>query len=224
MTKREIVQSFKNLYANGRQTDDVRISDRQWSFIVDYHRAQLIRQQVEKGQSLNENLIQELGAYNETTKQRELKVPKQANGRWYTDLPIPQAVEVYQQNLLTFVGTIYGEAFQKTNQQRAQWEQYAKYTAKKPKWFQLGNILHLLTPPSPTLNIITVKGVFERPLEVLRYNKQQVPEIDELDYEYPISAVMLDTLYQLMAERELKLSIALPKDLVNDGVERDANG
>ena len=217
LTARSIIQNFQNLIAGGRKTDDVRISDRQWLFNLDHHRAQLLRQQVEKGQRVNEANIQELGVYNELERVREVTVKKQKCGRWYTDTPLPAAIELYKDNLFTFIGTAKGHAFQHTTAQKAEWEQYAKHTGKKPKWYQLGGILYLVNPPSPSTNIISVKGVFENPRAVKVYNGEDLDPLDYLNFEYPISRTCLDTLTKMLIEGELKLALALPYDYLNDG-------
>ena len=217
LTARQIVQNFQNLLAAGRPTDDVRLSDRQWLFNLDHHRAQLLRQQAERGQTINEANVQALGTWDEEAQERAVAVAKHKCGRWYTDKPLPAAVEVYKANQLTFVGTVGGHAFQKTNAQKAEWEQYAKYTARKPKWYQLGNTLYLITPPSPSLNLIAVRGVFENPRQVLVYNGQELDPLDYLNFEYPISRTALDTLHKLLVDGELKLALALPYDYRNDG-------
>lgn len=212
LTAREIVQNLKNLYAGGREGEDVRLSDKQWLFNLDHHRAQLIRQQLEKGQSPSELNVQSLS----------VKVPKHSCGRWYTETPIPTAIELYKDNLYTFVGTHSGHAFQHTTAQKAEWEQYAKYTAKKPKWHMLGNTLFLLFPPSPTLNIIRVDGIFENPRQAYVYSGIEMDVLDYLNFPYPISRTSLDTIAKLFMDNELKLLTALPYDRENDGRELHA--
>ena len=224
LTARQIVENFKNLYSAGRQTDDTRISDRQWLFNLDHHRAQLLRQQAEKGQSINEANVQALGSWNELTKGRELTIKKQRCGRWYSEQPLPAAVECYRANQLTFVGTPSGHAFQHTTAQKAEWEQYAKYTARRPKWYQLGNTLYLVTPPSPSLNLVAVRGIFENPRQVMVYNQQVMDPLDYLNFEYPISRTALDTIYTMLTQRELKLAWTLPYDYKNDGEDDHGPG
>lgn len=219
LTAREIVQNFKNLVAAGRPSDEVRISDRQWLFNLDHQRARLLRQQMEKGQSINEAFVQEVGVLDEDTQERTVAIKKQKCGRWYTQNPIPGAVECYQQNLLTFVGTPGGHAFQKTNAQRAEWEQYAKYTKRRPKWYQLGNTIYLVTPPSPGINQVAIRGVFENPRAVHVYNGTELDALDYLNFPYPISRTALDTITKMLVDGELKLALALPYDYQNDGRE-----
>ena len=224
LTARQIVQNFKNLYSAGRQSDDTRISDRQWLFNLDHHRAQLLRQQAEKGQSINEANVQSLGRWDPTEKGREVAVRKQACGRWYTDGPLPAAVECYKANQLTFVGTLSGHAFQHTTAQKAEWEQHARFTARKPKWYQLGNTLYLVTPPSPSTNYIAVRGIFENPRAVMAYNGEVLDPLDYLNFPYPISRTALDTLYTMLTQRELKLAWTLPYDYRNDGEDDHGPG
>jgi hypothetical protein len=217
LTARQIITNLQNLIAGGRQTDDVRISDRQWLFNLDHHRAQLLRQQAEKGQRINEANVQELGIWNKQDKVRELTVKKQKCGRWFTDTDIPQAVELYQDNLFTFVGTLDGHAFQHTTAQKVAWEKFARFTRKEAKWYQLGGTLFLVNPPSPSTNLISVKGVFENPRAVKVFNQEELDPLDYLNFEYPISRTALDTLTKMLIDGELKLSMAIPYDYQNDG-------
>ena len=48
MTLGEIIYNAKNLLNKGQSTDDFNLSDRQWSFIVNYYRAKLVKQQLQK--------------------------------------------------------------------------------------------------------------------------------------------------------------------------------
>jgi len=213
LTAREIVQNLQNLYQGGRQPEDARLSDRQWLFNLDHHRAQLLRQQTEKGQKPSELNVQQL----------LVKVPKQSCGRWYTTTPLPTAIELYKDNLYTFVGTVYGHAFQKTTAQKAEWEQYARYTSRQPKWHMLGNTLFLVNPPSPTTNIIRVDGIFENPRQALVYAGVELDPLDYLNFPYPISRTALDTIGKMLLDNELKLLTSLPYDRVNDGRELHEN-
>ncbi len=216
LTARQIVQNFKNLYEGGRQTDDVRMSDRQWLFNLDHHRAQLLRQQVEKGQRINEANIQTLGKPDKN-KQQVVAFPK-TGCKWYST-PLPAAVECYEDNLITYVGTTCGKAFQKTTAQKAYWDEYAKYTGKEPKWYQLGAIMHLVSPPSPSLNYLVIRGVFENPREVLVFNGEELDETDYLNFPYPISRTALDTLTKMLIDGELRLLTSMPHDKDNNSVE-----
>lgn len=214
LTAREIVQNFMNLLAGGRVSDDNRFSARQWLFILDYHRAQLLRQEVEKGYAPPEQCLQEL----------TVTVKRQPCKRFFTDKPLPVAIQAQRSNILTFVGTTTGHAFQKTTAQKAEWEQYAKYTKRKPKWYQLGNTLYLVTPPSETQQVLTVRGLFENPREVLvQNNDSQLSTTDYLGFPYPINRAQLDTIYAMMIDREAKLGTLLPPDYTNDSQEQHRN-
>lgn len=206
---KEIIANIVNLKASGVPSDDKDISDSQWVFIINYYRAKLIRQDFERGRTLNESVVQDLGKIQ--VKEEESSV----SCRIYTtpDLPVP--LEVYKQNLITYVGPYkLNEPYQKTTRNKIEWEFYGKYTGNLTKWYQKENKIYVLN--KNRLNVINVQGVFEDPVAVRKFLNKLDP-FDPYNFEYPVSITMLDTIYKLILDSEVRTLLTIPEDTTNDG-------
>ena len=204
----EIIQNIKNIKAAGIPTDDTGISDFQWMFIIDYYRAQLIRNAITKGHSINQQSIQELNPNKITLTQSTIeKCEMYTNG-------LPKAIETQNSILYTFIGTEKGKSYQRTTYNKSQWDGYSKYIGLLPKWYALGNKITVVNH-SKSLKL-NVKGLFERPIDVVTFNGE-LDEMNPFNFEYPCSNTMLDSILKMIADSEMKISMLIPSDNLNDG-------
>jgi hypothetical protein len=208
ITAAHIINTIKTLRAGTKPSDDKNISDYQWLFIIDYYRSQLIRAQAAKGQSINEQCIQKLNPHKITLTQNPLEKCELLSNS------IPKAIEGHQANLFTFIGTEGGRSYQRTTYNKSQWDSHSKYVGHLPKWYMLGSKL-MVKHHSKNLRL-SVHGLFENPIEVEKFNGT-LNEIDPFSFEYPIANIMIDSIIKLIADSEMKLSMLLPKDELNDG-------
>lgn len=217
----EIIFNIRNLRRAGKVSDDDSISERQWAFIINYYRARLIKQDYQKGRMMSGNIVQNLGQVtlieadkNECCDINDcvLRIEK----------PLPRPVDTDQFPLITYVGLLDGSrSFQRTTYERAIYDQHAKYTGKQPKWYELGNYIYIINPPSKALQYINIQGVFEDPLEALKYRTCDCPGNGEScyqgeDFEYPLGIDKIDTLNKMIMEAEMKFAMILPQDKTND--------
>lgn len=202
-----IISTIKNL-KNGKTTDDKSISDSQWLYILDYYRAILIRQQIQKGQSINENCVQELLPSKITLTQN----PKEKYELYTNNLP--KAIELHKGLAYTFVGTEGGLSYQRTTYNKSQWDSQSKYIGKLSKWYMLGSRMYI-THHSTKLKL-NIQGVFERPLDVIVFN-DLLDDMNPFSWEYPMSSTMIDTVIKMIVDSEIRLSLLVPKDNLNDG-------
>lgn len=210
MFANEIITHLKNLKSGGKTSDDTQMSDWEWMFIIDHYRAQLIKQQQATGkQTVNENCVQKLKA-SRIVLQQDL-IQKHI---MYTQ-NLPKAVESQRANLYTYVGTEAGKAYQRTTYNKSQWDNQSKFAACLPKWYEVGSVLYVSHHHPKNLKI-TVHGVFENPIKVVEFNGE-LDEMNPFNFEYPMSSTMVDTVIKMIAESEIKLSLLLPKDELNDG-------
>jgi len=99
-----IIQNIKNLKAGGIQNRDIELSDRQYAFIISYYRSLLLRREIEQGRKAKGNWIQNLGQVsfvkadmNDCCDIEDCIIR--------TELQIPSPIEVYDTDLITYVGT-----------------------------------------------------------------------------------------------------------------------
>lgn len=209
MKAKEIVYSIKNLKAGGTQNQNESISDLQYLAILDYYRAKLIRQQVSAGYRLNERLIQDLG-------ELHLEFDK---GSIYVTKEIPNPIEAGS-ILITDVRDNYDIPYQKSTLSSVQWTTHSKFTKDTPKWFPVGRKIGVVNHASD--NKLRVAGVFESPLEVLKFLELD-NELDPLDFEYPLSNTMVDTIYKMIVEAEVTLLMNSHNDRLNDSNNENQN-
>jgi hypothetical protein len=205
ITAKEIIFNLKNLRASGKQTDDEGVSDLQYLWIVDYYRAMLIRQQVNQGQTIGEFMKQDLGFLS-------------VNQIDYDDclfetIVIPKAIEFHKGDGLTYVGDGDRMGWQRTNKNASHWQKFRKFTAELPTYYIASE--KVIIKHFSGIKEVFVEGVFERPIDVIKF-KGEYNALDPLEFRYPISASMLDSLYKLVIDSEMKLSMIFPPDNLND--------
>lgn len=220
-TLKEVIYNFKNIRARGNQSDDSKLSDHQVMFLIDQYRAKLIRQDYDKGKPLNPALIQDLGFLAVRPAVGAVNLgPIQGDNLYVTDLEVPRMVEATQENLWTHVGqNPMSLPFQRTTSGKIMWDIHSSYTKNLPKWFEHANRLYAYFPTEEEEKPLTelfAMGVAESPYSVLEF-KREVNYEDPYEFEYPISATMLDSLYKMIADAEFKIMQGMKPDLSNDG-------
>jgi hypothetical protein len=222
-TYNEIIYNLKNLYRGGVTSDDEDISNRQVIFIFNYYRAKLIREDLNKKRSIDRGLIQDLGCVPvECVDAAECcDITDSGSTVLRTVNPIPDLLELYDRNLLTFVGTVdKAVSYQITPEAQVRWSKYNKYTGKKPKAFMRSDNNHIYIANAPAgLEFINVQGIFEDPEDAKEYSHCDGTPCFTRDMDYPISAHMIPAINQLIAQNELRGLATSPSDETNNTTE-----
>jgi hypothetical protein len=194
MTQKEIIYNIRNLVSQGRTSSFEKLSDRQLAFIIDYYRAFLIRNDIEKGRRINDAILQVFDL--------EL-TPDECETDFYFD-GIPQPVELHHCDTITYVG-YKGRQYMRLGANRSEFEGYSKYTHSSPKYWLEGLKLIVRNPVEKHNVEVHVKGIFQRPIDVVVLTGKWNP-YDEFDFNYPIANNMLNQLYALVVSNELKIT------------------
>lgn len=223
MTLNSIIFNIKNLKAGGIQNRDIELSDRQYAFIISYYRSLLLRREVEQGRKIKGNWIQNLGQVtfvkadmNDCCNIEDCIIR--------TELQLPTPIEVYDNDLITYVGTTDGRTpFQRTTANRVLWDSFATYTGKLPKWYLQNNYIFIKNAPSSIFEIGNIQGVFSDPVKVQEFITCDCdPDTTEcfdalnFDFEYPLPEYLLDSLYKMMFDAEMKFMNIVPADTLNN--------
>lgn len=218
-TLSEIIYNVKNLRAKGRQSDDTEISDRQYAFIVNYYRALLLKREADRNKFID-NVTQSMGDV--ALKKADKNESCDINDCIYRTVnKIPKAVLTNSGSLIKYVGlTNLSKPFQKTTVERVIWDLQSPLTKHLPKWYELNDYIYIVNPPTDSLEIITVHGVFEDPIAVNSLKSCGTEDCFQgYNFEYPISVTFLDSIYKMMADAEFKINGMFPKDTTNDTTE-----
>jgi hypothetical protein len=222
-TYNEIEYSLKNLYRGGITSDDEDVSGRQLMFHFRNYRAKLVREDLGKGRTLDRQLIQDLGCVEvECVDAAECcEIADSGATVLRTKEPIPKLLELYNKNLLTFVGTVDKVTpYQVTTPTQARWSKFNKYTGKSTRAYlqSNSNYLYIINAPNG-IELINIQGVFENPEEIKNYNNCDGTTCFSKDSEYPISSHMIPVITELIMSKELKVLASTPTDVSNNTKE-----
>lgn len=208
MLASEVIYNIVNLKAGGKSTDDRDMSDMNWLYIVDYYRAQLLRQQNTANQSISPFSEQEI--------QMRVTLCEWDDNLHEGTLSIPKPIEGHKRDLITHVGGDDEQSYQRQTFNTYLWKQYSKYTKRLPFYFMKESRVYIGNLAGN--RHIVVRGVFERPIEVARMQEDYNP-MRPLDFQYPMSNSMMDSVVKMIADAEMKVLHMIPKDNVNDSTD-----
>jgi len=196
-------------------SDDLKFSDRQLEFIINYVRAKLIRNDINKGNSISDNIKSDLGA---------VKI-KKVDSSESTSIPInrlvlrterklPKLIEFSYKDGITYVGGMDKMSpFQFSTKANVNWQQHSKF-GKNSKYAYLRDSYMCLSFDTNS-KWINIEGVFQDPREVKAFTNPTEPYNADVD-PYPISEHMIQPMNELIVSKELNAYFQLREDVVND--------
>lgn len=218
MVIKELVYNLRN-QLKAVWSDDIKMSDRQIEFMINYIREKLIVQQLQKGRSISSNIKQDLG---QVSIQR---IDKAATGTILvgrdilrTTVIVPQPIELDQQDLFTYIGGLDKQSsIPYKTKATARWNKYTKYSSKESLAYYSNGYIYITNCSNPSLRYINIEGVFLNPRDVHNFkNPNGTPCYDPDIDNYPLSGRMVDTIMDLIKNKEYNLYLQLPTDETNN--------
>lgn len=214
ITLKKIIYNIRTLIKD-RHSDDLNFTDRNIEFWVLYLRQKLISQSIDKGRPVSESIKQTLN--NVTLEQ----IDSGKDTSLYTDIiqirskdKLPKFISTPNGDLILSVYGIDGvTVINLQPKARAIRNKYNKYMKQFPVAYLDKGYIYI-NGCSSILEHISIEGVFNNPSEVDKFNGLTDEEI--LEKEYPIEGRMLDTIHDLIKEKELNLFYQIIDDKVND--------
>lgn len=179
--------------------------------LVAYHirnvRAQLIKQDANRGYSADPYIIQDLGCLElEKVDSADCCTDESDCVVLRTKRPIPSVIELHHKQLITRVGPVDKTAI------NYDWIEYSRvpfigenrFTKKRIKAYQMHNNGHiyLITPTflSTGIKHINVQGVFENPEDVASYQNCEGTACYNNDSPYPIKSWMIPVITKMVID------------------------
>lgn len=216
MTLKEIVYNIRNIAKNGGITDDERITYEQVRLWVQYYRALLVKREVAKGNSISDNIAQDLGCV-------EMKMVDCAEccqttadcTILRTERRLPKPLEFPDKDAIMDVGRIDGtKNYELTSRVEANWSANSRYTSKVSRAFFYNGYIYVTN--QPFLKYIKVRGVFEDPTDAKRFTNCNGSSCYTDDSTYPISTWMVQPLTEMILSKELNMAIQTRSDEDNN--------
>ena len=219
MTLYQIIYNIRNLVKDSK-SDDLKLSDRQYEFIVNYLREKLIVQQLQKGRSISSNIKQDLGVIELEKVDRSEDEIISKRYVLKSKVQIPQTIELDQKDLLTYVGgTDKQSPIAFKTKSYASRVKNLKYSSKEMVAYLTDGYLYISGCSNPNLKYINVEGVFLSPRDVYNFKREDgSPCYNPSTDRYPISGRMIDMINDLIKSKEFNLLYQIPEDLTNDSL------
>jgi len=218
ITLNTIVTDLLNTVRGSKISQSETISRRQIEDWVNQYRGVLIKQDLDKGKMPNPDYIQEIPSLRlevvDKTTESEL-----ASDAYFmrTVLELPNTLDLNFKSGFTYVGTLDGKEIQLVPEGRVYWQKFKRFTKKEALAFLRNK--HIYVSNVTPLSHITVRGIFEIPMEASRFINPALSTqtYDTLDDRYPIPVSMVPTLKTMILQQELGIMAQAPSDNTNDG-------
>ena len=220
ITLRKIIYDIREILRGGNLvSDDDPISDRQIEYWISEARSLLIRQRIDKGQSVSDNITQTLNNIEVEQVEQSSNINLLSGCYIYrTKLPTPATIETQQTDLLLQVRSslLGSDAYTLLPEGAAPYSMYNKFGKKFIKVYSNSGYLYLQNVPT-LLETISMTGVFSDPKDAAEYSNDDGSPCFTYDSEYPISSDMLLPLKGMIMETHFKYIIKPLSDNTNNG-------
>lgn len=215
-SKQEIVYNLLNIIEGGRLSDDAVVpSFNQLSFIVDYKRAQYIRQDQTKNYYDNDQFYQDLGCIN------MIKVDKAECCTinldcevLRTEVKIPNLLRIENKLALKSSAIDRQTRFTIILPERSPFLGHTKFPQLGLKMYWLNGYLYI--PETMDIRAINVRGILANPADAKTFVCDGEACYSNSS-DYPLTPDMLDLITKDILSTELKMLISITPDESNDG-------
>ncbi len=214
VTLNTIIHDLLEIVRGAQVSRSEPISLRQIEAWVHQYRAKLLKQDLDKGKHPNSDYIQTIQALELVEVDEAEGTPITTGYRTFrTKVQLPKTVNLNFKPGFTYVGTITGQEFQFSPEERARWQPFRKYTSGDKIAYLKDKYLYVHNDKE--IRYITVRGIFEIPPEV-----DQINDGAGLDNEYPIPIDMLPVLKEMILKQELNIEVKAYSDITNESASK----
>lgn len=202
MTLNELVQDVLLEARNNQITESEKLSRHQIEIWIKSYRAMLIKQDIDKGRTVNP-------LYTQTIKMHLDKVEEETGHLEYIgDKELPTLIDFNFRPGVVSVKDMFGNLIQLGSETKMKLQRYRKYTCKDYIAYVKGNRIYV-EGDANQLEYIEVEIIAEDPTDLkLCYN----PETDE----YPLPAAMWGTIKDMIFAKYFRTMSMQPSDTTND--------
>lgn len=221
MSLNELVyQVYEALMIN---SDDTTLDRRLIESIINEERSLFIRREHNKNRSIDDNIIQDLGCVEliqVSPTSAECCDVQIGCEILRTKLQLPNAVELYQDKMITRVApiTLNSLPFHLMDLDAVPYFGNGRFNKKQIGVFLRNNYLYFISknPIANLMSIVNVQGVWEDPREAARFKTCDGKVCWTPDSKYPLNTWMWADPIKARVLEKLRSRLALPKDETNN--------
>lgn len=227
MLVKELIDHIQGLLAQGDQADNSNWTDRHVYFMIKSIRAKLIKQKKDKNQIISDFTYQRIPCI-PLEKVPISEYPTCFSPEKYvmkSEYKIPDIVASSRGLIMDKLRTIAGEEVKLTTQDAIRHDKYSITRSNYPQAFIKDDYLYVGITPDYEFCGISLRAVFEDPLELSQLSSQccneGVPTIcfDPTTEEFPMEQAMVDILTKMTFEDLLAISARLDNDLTQNYID-----
>ncbi len=221
ITLEKLVYDLKEAYTAAQPANQEPVGDRLITDWIHYTRAQLIRQDLQKGRTITDNIKQSLGCID----MLQVDPAMCCDGNTgctvlKSAVQIPKAIEGEYNDYILRVGppSITAKAFNLIPYERAIWSGNIPTTAALTKAFILDRYVYVINKKVADFYMpaIGVWIIAEDPTEVELFKHCDGTPCYTKSSNYPISATMVNTMKSMIKERDFRFIVRTSPDSKND--------
>jgi transposase-like protein len=192
------------------------INDNQIENWIHQYRALLIKQDLDKGKTINSDYTQEIQCLKLIVVDKsEDSTVKTSRYLLRSELEIPKTIDLNFRSGFTYIGTLDGKEIDFIPQYRVKWQKEKYYTQNSPLAYLKNE--HIFIDNDHVIEYLSIRGIFEQPQEVANFVNPYT-SISEFtrSSKYPIPINMLSTLKEMILKKELGIMVSSPSDNKNN--------
>lgn len=210
-TKAELIYDLWN-FVSPLISDDSVLDERSLSYWVDVQRSLWLRNEYNRNRSVDDNIVQSLGAVQFEVVDRIEDMPYVGTNSKIikSKLQIPVAIELHNSTMLTRVGSLdmTCRPFKLINYTAVPYTNNGKFNKNELYAFLKGGYLYVISscnnPAWKALKYLNVRGVFESPEEASKFNNLDGTACWSIDSPYPINKWILAYLKDAIIKADLR--------------------
>lgn len=221
-TLNQIISDIRNISSSGSNPVEFKIEEKQVEFWINEIRAMLISQSFSRRQDINDTWVQLISCLElEQVDASECCNVQTGCYVLRTVREVPDTVDTYLDNMILKVTKPDGTIIPKSNQFRATYSSYNKFTGNKASWYVKNNKIYITA--EDLLETINVWGIFDNPSELSTFVSCNGNTCFDYDSEYPCSLKMASDITNIVLKTKVFPFLQLPADNRNDGASLPDN-
>ncbi len=218
MTLNEIAYNILNIVRGGRSNSDDHLSLGQIKFNIKYYRAMMIRRDLARNNFMSRHIEQDLGCLKlirvNASKCCDFDIDCEV---YRTEKKIPRTVRANFKDMITYVGGVDGvNTIPIIQPDYVKFIPYDKYTKNQRKAFFIEDYLYIYNPDG--LELINVRGVFEDPEEVAKFDCDGTDCYDD-NSPFPMPADMIQAITTALLSGEMMMVTTTVNDTTLDRMQ-----
>lgn len=208
MTLNECIDDILLEARNNQIGESEKLSRLQIALWINTYRAMLIKQDIDKGRTINP-------LYTQYMEMDINKINENGNCVYKSDKKLPALIDFNYSTGVVSIKDMFGNLIQIGSETKMKYQKYRKFTCNHYIAYIKDDYIYVQGGPN-LIEKIQVQVIAEDPTEL---EECYDPDVDQ----YPIPAAMWSTIKQLIFDRDLNIMRTSPSDTTNDSNDDNQN-